>query len=181
MRNNKGFTIIEVLVSAIIISVLIMGAFTVLDVGRGSWFSGDVRADLRKEMIRAFMAMERELRETRPSQLQSFPYGTSSAEVTFKIPQDSNDADTTILDPFGYIEWSGNIRYWLNNNNEIIRTDSTGSTRVLARGITGLQFSRSRAPALPQELLIINITAQKKSGIGKIASETGQLIIKMRN
>ncbi len=181
MRANKGFTIIEVLVSAVIISILIMGAFTVLDIGRGSWFAGDVRADLRKEMIRAFMAMERELRETRPSQLVSFPHGTTSNEVTFRVPQDGADADTTILDSFGYIEWSGNIRYWLNGNNEIIRTDPLGSTRVLARGITGLEFSRSRVPALPEDLLIINITAQKASGIGKVASETGQLIIQMRN
>jgi prepilin-type N-terminal cleavage/methylation domain-containing protein len=181
MRDNKGFTIIEVLVSAVIISVLIMAAFAVLDLGRSSWFAGDIRSELRKEMIRAFMAMERELRETRPSQLQSFPYGTSSTEVTFKIPQDSNDADTTILDPFGYVEWSGNIRYWLNGSNEIIRTDPSGATRVLVRGITSLQFSRNRNPVLPQDLLIINITAQKASAIGKVASETGQLIIKMRN
>ena len=181
MRANKGFTIIEVLVSAMIISVLILAAFAVLDVGRSSWFAGDVRADLRKEMIRAFMSMERELRETRPSQLVSFPHGTSSAEVTFKIPQDSADADATILDSFGYIEWSGNIRYWLNGSNEIIRTDPSGTTRVLARGITSLGFSRNRTPALPEDLLIINITAQKASGIGKVVSETGQLIIKMRN
>jgi prepilin-type N-terminal cleavage/methylation domain-containing protein len=181
MINRKGFTIIEVLVSVVIISVLIMAAFAVLDVGRSSWFAGDVRAELRKEMIRAFMAMERELRETRPSQLVSFPHGTSSSEVTFKIPEDSNDADTTILDSFGYVEWSGNIRYWLNSSNEIVRTDPTGTTRVLARGITGLQFSRDRNPALPQDLLIINITAQKASGVGKVVSETGQLIIKMRN
>ncbi len=181
MINNKGFTIIEVLVSAVMISVLIMAAFTTLDVGRNSWFSGDVRAELRKEIIRAFMAMERELRETRPAQLQSFPHGTSSSEVTFKIPQDSNDVDTTILDPLGYVEWSGNIRYWLNTDNEIIRTDSLGSTRVLARSITNLEFSRNRNPVLPQDLLIINITAQKKSSIGNAVSETGQLIVKMRN
>jgi hypothetical protein len=81
----------------------------------------------------------------------------------------------------GYVEWSGNIRYWLNSSNEIIRTDPSGTTRVLARGITGLEFSRNRTPALPEDLLIINITAQKKSGIGKLVSETGQLIIKMRN
>ena len=171
----------EVLVSAVIISVLIMVAFAVLDVGRGSWFGGDVRAELRKEMIRAFMAMERELRETSPAQ-QSVSYDTSSTSITFRVPQDI-DGDGTILDSFGYIEWpslANSIVYSLNGNNEIIRTAS-GVTRVLARGITGLQFSRNRNPALPLELLIINITAQKASSVGKIATETGQLIVKMRN
>ena len=126
------------------------------------------------------MAMERELRETRPAQ-QSVPFGESRSTIVFKIPLDSADADTTILDPSGTIEWSGNIIYALNGSNEIIRTDPSGETRVLARGITNLQFSRYRNPALPQDLIIINITGQKVSSVGEIASQTGQLIIRMRN
>ncbi|MFA5287284.1 MAG: prepilin-type N-terminal cleavage/methylation domain-containing protein [Candidatus Omnitrophota bacterium] len=187
MRSLKGFTIIEVLVSAVIISVLIMGAFAVLDVGRSSWFAGDVRSDLRKDIIRAFMAMERELRETRPVSVGAaarinLNYGESSSSIVFQVPQDSNDADTTILDSLGDIEWSGNITYSLSGNNEIIRVGPDGTTRVLARGITNLEFSRSRVPNdLPIDLLIINITAQKASGVGKLAIETGQLILRMRN
>ena len=187
MRSLKGFTIIEVLVSAVIISVLIMAAFAVQDVGRGSWFAGDVRSELRKDIIRAFMAMERELRETRPVSAGAaarinLNYGESSNSIAFQIPQDSNDSDTTILDSLGDIEWSGNITYSLNGNNEIIRIDPDGTTRVLARGITGLQFSRNRIPDdLPNDLLIINITGQKASGVGKLATETGQLIVRMRN
>lgn len=188
MRNTKGFTIIEVLVSAVIVSILILAAFAVLDIGRGSWLSGDVHSELRKEMIRAFMAMERELRETRPvsggpSARINLNYGESSNSITFQIPQDSNDSDTTILDPLGDIEWSGNITYSLNGNNEIIRTAPDGATRVLARGVANLEFSRFRAPPddLPNDLLIINITGQKASGAGKVATETGQLIIRMRN
>ena len=180
MRNFKGFTIVEVLVSAVVISILITAAFSVLNIGRGSWFTGDVRADLRKEMIRAFMSIERELRETRPSQ-QSVPFGESRTSITFKIPQDSADADTTILDSLGNIEWSGSIIYSRNGSNEIIRTDPLGGTRVLARGNSSLGFSRNRTPALPQDLLIVNITAQKASQVGKVTSETGQLILRMRN
>lgn len=180
MRKTKGFTVIEVLISAVVISILVLASFAVLNIGRNSWFSGDVQAELRKEMIRAFMAMEREIRETSPAQ-QSVPFGESRTSITFKIPQDSNDADTTVLDSSGAIEWSGNIVYSLNTSNEIIRTDPSGITLVLARGILSLQFSRSRNPALPQDLIIINITGQKASSVGRIATQTGQLIIKMRN
>ncbi len=181
MKKIKGFTLVEVLLSAAVISILVLASFSVLEVGQGAWFSGDVHAELRKEIIRAFMAMERELSPTRPAQ-QSVPFGESRTAITFKIPQDSNDADTTILDSFGYIEWSGNISYALDGSNQIIRTDPAGATQVLARYMTSLQFSRFRNnPALPQDLLIINLTAQKTSSVGKVASETGQLIIRMRN
>jgi hypothetical protein len=133
------------------------------------------------------MAMERELRETRPVSVGeaariNLNYGESSNSIAFQIPQDSNDPDTTILDSLGGIEWSGNITYSLNGNNEIIRTAPDGTTRVLARGITNLEFSRNRVPNdLPIDLLIINITGQKASAVGKPAVETGQLIVKMRN
>jgi prepilin-type N-terminal cleavage/methylation domain-containing protein len=184
MRKGRGFTIIEVLISAVVMSLLILVAFSILDIGRGSWFSGDVQSELRKEMIRGFMSMERELREIRPiSAYLSLNYGESSNAVVFNIPQDSADSDTTVLDNFGEIEWSGNITYSLNGNNEIIRTAPDGTTKVLARGITNLEFSRDRGAAspLPLDLLIINIAAQKASGIGRIATESGQLIVRMRN
>jgi len=187
MKNSKGFTIIEVLVSAVVISLLILAAFAVLDVGRGSWFNSDVRTELRKEIIRAFMAMERELRETRPvsggpSARISLNYGETSSSISFQIPQDI-DGDGMILDVLGEIEWSGNITYSLNGNNEIIRTAPNGTTVLAAtRSITGLEFSRHRAPDdLPNDLLIINITAQRVSIIGRLAIETGQLIVRMRN
>lgn len=188
MRSARGFTIIEVLVSAVIMSFLILTAFAVLDVGRGAWFSGDVHTELRKEIIRVFMAMERELRETRPvsggpSARISLNYGETSSSISFQIPQDI-DGDGRILDVLGEIEWSGNITYSLNGNNEIIRTAPNGTTSVFAatRSISGLEFSRYRTPDdLPNDLLIINITAQRASVTGRLATETGQLIVRMRN
>ncbi|MBM3243633.1 MAG: hypothetical protein FJZ12_02195 [Candidatus Omnitrophica bacterium] len=189
MKNVRGLTIIEVLISAVIISLLIFAAFTVLEVGRGSWFSADIRTELRKEIIRAFMAMERELRETRPvsggpSARINLNYGEASNSISFQIPQDIN-GDGRVIDALGELEWSGNIIYARNGNNQIIRTASNGTASVLAatRNITGLEFSRFRAPPddLPNDLLIINITAQGPSATGMVATERGQLIVRMRN
>jgi prepilin-type N-terminal cleavage/methylation domain-containing protein len=185
MRRARGFTIIETLISAVIVSLLILAAFAALDVGRGAWFSGDAHTELRREIIRAFMAMERELRETRPvsggsSARIDLNYGETGNSISFQIPQDI-DGDGRILDVLGEIEWSGNIIYSLNGNNELIRTDPNGTTKVLARNITGLGFSRSRAPDLPNDLLIINIIAQKPSAMGRPVIETGEFIVRMRN
>ena len=171
----KGFTLIEVLFGVAIFLILILAIFAVMNVGIGAWFTGDVSVELRQEIIRAFTAMEKELKETRPAQI-SLTIGTSSPSLTFKIPQDNNN-DGTILDSFGNIEWSGNITYALNGANEITRTAS-GVTSVLAHNVVNLQFSR---PTSPVNLLQIDITARKVSAQGKTVQDAGQIMIKMRN
>jgi len=171
----KGFTLIEVLFGVAIFLILILAIFAVMNVGIGAWFTGDVSVELRQEIIMAFTAMEKELKETRPAQI-SLTIGTSSPSLTFKIPQDNNN-DGTILDSFGNIEWSGNITYALNGANEITRTAS-GVTSVLAHNVVNLQFSR---PTSPVNLLQIDITARKVSAQGKTVQDAGQIMIKMRN
>lgn len=171
----KGFTLIEVLFGVAIFLILILAIFAVMNVGIGAWFTGDVSVELRQEIIKAFTAMEKELKETRPAQI-SLTIGTSSPSLTFKIPQDNNN-DGTILDSFGNIEWSGNITYALNGANEITRTAS-GVTSVLAHNVVNLQFSR---PTSPVNLLQIDITARKVSAQGKTVQDAGQIMIKMRN
>jgi len=171
----KGFTLVEILVVTIIFLILVFGIFAVMNVGRSAWLTGDVSVELRQEIIKAFMTMERELKETRPAQI-SLSIGSSSASLTFKIPRDNN-GDGTVLDAFGNIEWSGDIKYALNVNNQIIRTTSN-TTSILANDIIRLQFSR---PTSPLNLLQIDITAQKTSATGRIFQDTGQIIIKMRN
>jgi Tfp pilus assembly protein PilV len=172
----KGLTLVETLVAVSIFLILILAVFAVMDVGRSTWSTGDVSVELRQEIIKAFMTMERELKETRPTQ-QSVPNdGLPYTSITFRVPQD-NDNDTTILDSAGNIEWSGNIVYALNGNNQITRTAS-GVTTILANNIVTLQFTR---PTTPGNLLQIDITARKVSALRRTLQDTGQIIIKMRN
>ena len=171
----KGFTLVEIIFAVTIFLILTLAIFAVMDVGRGAWFTGDVSVQLRQEIIKAFMTMERELKETRPAQI-SLTIGASSPSLTFKIPQD-NDNDGTILDSLANIEWSDNITYASNGANEITRTAS-GADSVLARNIINLQFTR---PASPVNLLQIDVTARKVSVQGRTFEDTGQIMIKMRN
>ncbi len=173
--SMKGFTLIEIIFAVGIFLLLILAIFAVMDVGGGAWFTGDVSVQLRQEIIRAFMTMEKELKVTRPSQI-SLTSGSSSSSFTFKMPHDNNN-DGTVLDSFGNVEWSDNITYALNGANTITRTAS-GTTSVLAHNIVNLQFSR---PLSPVNLLQIDITARKVSATGRTARDTGQITIKMRN
>ena len=171
----RAFSLVEVLVSLIIVSILVFALFSVMDVGSNSWFSADASVQLRQEIIKVFMTMERELKETRPAQI-NLTSGSSSSSLTFKIPQD-NDGDSTILDASGNVEWSGNIVYALNGSGQIIRTAS-GSSSILAQNIASLQFSR---PSSALDIIQIDITAQKNSDQGRLMQDAGQIIVKMRN
>jgi len=171
----RGFSLVEILVSLVIVSILIFALFSVMEVGRNSWFNADTSVQLRQEIIRAFMTMERELKETRPAQI-SLTSGSSSSLLTFKIPQDNN-GDATILDASGNVEWSGNIVYALNGSGQITRTAS-GVTSILAQNVTGLLFTR---PSSALDILQIDITAQKNSDQGRMMQDAGQIIVKMRN
>jgi type II secretory pathway component PulJ len=186
LRRNfsKGFTFVEVLVAVCIFFILVAMAFVLLDSGTSSWFAGDVETGLRREIVKAAMPMEKELKLTRAAQT-NLASGTTSASITFSVPQD-NDADGTILDSSANIEWSSDsdaaspwtITYSLNADNEIIRTTSAGSTSVLARNITSLQFTR---PVSPANILQVDISAQAQDRKGRTFTDVGQLVIKMRN
>lgn len=171
----KGFALVEILVAASIFLIATFAVYSVMDAGKSAWFSGDVSAEIRQEMIKAFMRMEKELKGTRPAEM-SLAIDTSSPSITFKMPQDIDD-DGTILDSLGRVEWSGDITYALNGNGEITRT-AAGLTSVVAHNITDLQFTR---PETPVNVLRIDIAAQKTSAAGKISSDSGQIIIKTRN
>ncbi len=171
----KGYTIVEILISTVILVALMFGAFQIMDVGRFSWLSGDASVEIRQDIIKAFMWMERELKETTSGQV-NLGSGASSASLTFNVPQD-NDADGTVLNSTGNIEWSEDITYALNGSGEITRT-AAGVTTVIARNTIDLQFSR---PVSPVDILQIDITVSKNFSVGKTIQDNGQLIIKMRN
>lgn len=130
--------------------------------------------ELRQEIIKAYMTMEREIRQTRPSQTD-LTVNTTTNAVTFTLPVDL-DADGTVLDTVGQVEWSGNITYALNGTN-ITRT-AGGVTTVLGRNINSLEFTLLQVPL---NSIQIDISAQKVSATGRTIQDSGQITVKMRN
>ena len=172
----KGFTLIEVIVALSIFTLMILAIFGMMDLGRSSWFTGNLAVEIRQEIIKSFMTIEKELRKTASSQI-SLASGTNSNSITFRVPQDI-DMDGDILNASGNIEWSvGNVTYALNANGQITRTAS-GVVSVLANNIVSLRFTR---PVTPVDILQVDITSRKTSALGRQIQETGQIQIKMRN
>ncbi len=166
----------EILVAVSIFLILTLAVYTVVDVGTNSWFINSVSCGLRQEIIRAFMRMEREIKETNPGQV-SLSVGDSNSTFTFKVPQD-RDMDGTILDSEGDIEWSDDITYALDSGAKRITRTALNATAILANDIVDLRFTRSIASS---SRLQIDITARKTFATGREIQEAGQIIIKMRN
>lgn len=172
----KGFSLIEILFAVSIFSILILAAYAVLDTTRSAWFVGEVSGDLRQNILRSFMRMETELKETSPGQV-NLAIGNSNSTFTFKVPQD-RDLDGTNLDSEGNIEWSDNITYALDLDSNQIKRVASGTSVVIANNIVALQFSR---PVVSSARLQIDITARKNTLNKRDIQEAGQIIIKMRN
>lgn len=173
----KGFTLVEVM-AAVLISILIVTAlFVVLFAGRASWYTGDAQVTLNEEMRKSLLTIDKELRQTRLSEISGVPADNNFyTSITFKVPEDI-DSDGDVIDSLGNSEWSGDINYTLNADNQIVRSAASGSS-ILANSISSLQFRRlSTNPKIIQ----ISITAQKTTMLGRNLQSNIMSSVRIRN
>lgn len=173
----KGFTLIEILVSSTIFLLLVAVGFQSMSSGREAWYTSSATVAARQEIMKAYLQMEKELKETRPTQI-NLTIGNNASSISFKLPCDIN-GDGTILDATGNIEWCANSTvYSLNATSQQITRTLSGTTTVLANNITSLQFFR---PASTPTMLQINMTTQKRTPSSRTIQDAEQFTIKMRN
>ena len=169
----RGMTLLEAIVAIVIFAIIITATYLVLIVGNRSWYSTDVTAEIRQEVVRALLKMQIELVQTRPSRT-SIAVGHSANSITFSLPQD-RDGDGTVLNSLGQIEWSDNITYSRDGQNRIIRTVAA-NTSVLAKDISSLLFNRTE-----DTILQVDINATKTSVTKQVLQDTGEITVRMRN
>ncbi|MFA6357477.1 MAG: hypothetical protein WCY09_02280 [Candidatus Omnitrophota bacterium] len=170
----KGLTLIEILVSTLIFSIIMIAIGLAMVAGKNSLFTSDTPTQLRQNLLFSIMSMTRDLRETSPSKT-NLASGTNSNSLTFQVPFDNN-SDGIVVDTIGNIEWSGNITYSVNNANQLIRTQGP-VTSIISPNITTLRFSR---PSGEDNIIQIDLTAGKINSTGNW-QDTEQAILKMRN
>lgn len=118
--KKRGFSFLEVLVSAAILTVIIAGILMVLRAANISWDSFGGALDVQQQARQAMHGMIRELRQSRA---QDVSVANLGAMITFLVP-DSPQA----------------ISYYLENN-QIIREHPLNNKIVLANDINTLVFS----------------------------------------
>lgn len=69
MKNNKGLTLVELVVSVALLSMIILGAISILDFGGKSYNSLDKTGQIQTDAYRVLTAISTEVRECRRIQV----------------------------------------------------------------------------------------------------------------
>ncbi len=174
IKNNRGLTLLEIIIVVFLFSIISAAIFSVLATGRNSLSAGESQIGVQQACRNGLDSMIKELRQAGDSTITGVPAnGTNYSSITFQIP--------TAIAATG-ITWSSNIQYALGglNNAQLLRTQS-GSQRVLANNISVLSFNRSAANP---NVVNINITAQKNTFPGFTARQSTITLVsqvKLRN
>lgn len=162
IKNNQGFTLLEIIIAVFLFSIISAAIFSVLATARNSLSAGESQISVQQACRNGLDAMIKELRQTSASTIPDVPSdGTSYSAITFQIPASLSATGIT---------WSSSIRYSLGglNGKQLIRTQS-GSQRILGNNISAVSFNRSAANP---NVVNISITAQKNTFPGFTARQS---------
>jgi len=175
LRSRRGFTLVEVMMSTVIMMVVVSTIYLMLTAGRVSWQTNSLKLSLRSECVKALREMDVAIREASPGQLFA-----SGGVLVCRIPGDG-DNDGDAIDPTGGVEWGALLQFSLGGTDgeQLIRTDGLGSNRIVANHITGLQFAVDD-PGDPGEVAV-TVTASDTTPSGFVLMETLERTISLRN
>ena len=116
-KNQKGFSLIEMMVVVVILGLIVLGLVTFFTGGAKSWVAGQSQLEAQRNARQAMDIMVREIREAS----NIIATSTSSEEINFNTP------------------WSNNLKYlWLGEKwDPILR----GTTNTLINNVQSLTFS----------------------------------------
>lgn len=173
-KNNKGFTLVEIIIVAFLFSIISAAIFSVLATGRNSLSAGESQISVQQACRNSLDAMVKELRQAGALTISDVPAnGANYTAITFQIPVSISATGPT---------WSANIRYSLGglNGMQLLRTQS-GNQRVMGNNISSLIFNRNAANP---NLVNIIVTAQKNTFSGFTARQSAMTLtsrVKLRN
>ena len=125
-NSLTGFTLIEVLVAAIVLSLLFMGALAVLRISDVTWNVDMGLVGLQQQVRQAMAGMVKEIRQAGSVNITTIT--STQDDIDFSIPGSGTNR----------------IRYYLDTSTgQILREypNGSGATIVLANNIITLEFS----------------------------------------
>lgn len=164
---RRGFSLPEMLAALTMLAFVIMGAATLLNVGRRQQQTlriySQVQTDLRGGVRRATRTLRHASKILNPSSMANFPVKVSNAsQVIVEVPEPTGNSPATV-----------EVRFYVSNGVFYAqRSDVAGAGVVLERGVQSVAFNyfrtingvRSTADATPDQATEIQITVTASSG-----------------
>lgn len=173
--RRPGFTLVEVLV-VVGLFVFILGVILASVVmGQRSMAISQAQISAIGDARRGLEAMAREIVQAPLAEISDetggspWPPAGAWSGIRFRYPEsvDTNGAVNS---------WSPTITYALQED-QLVRTDSDGGSRVLANGVTVLSFEEGAAP----EEVVISLTTQRTATSGHVVAQPLGMRVRLRN
>lgn len=178
-KIQKGFTLIEVAIAAAVSTIILFGAFAILQVSNRQLEIAHAKMTLRESTREALFKMAQEIRQTSRNKLALEIWDTCtppidgvecSNTIDFVVPVPIPDV-ASLVDSHFIPNWSYGIQYSLDEEkHQILRTSTNqttfvSKTTILANEITALKFSR---PISNPGLITLGVEAQRTLSNGEM-------------
>ena len=172
LRNNRGLSLVEVLVTMFIFLFVAGAIYTLTIVGNDIWMANKTRIELQQELRKGMDWMIYELRAAGPSSILDVPAdGSWYSSITFKTPSGVSS---------GSISWNAtSVQFILGGTNgQQLQRIFGGSTKLLASNITAVQFRRQVASS---DILEVSLQAQNTAPGSAALSSDLDFEVQLRN
>ncbi len=124
---KKGFTLIEVLVSVLLLTFIVGALIAVFNMGRDVYDSNEGMMDMQRVVRQSIGGMIRELRQSR---IADITIGGGGSTISFIVP--------ISVDP---LTNSSSIQYYVDADNQLVREHPAGTLQVLAINVDSVSFT----------------------------------------
>jgi len=203
VSNEKGFTLLELMFVVGLMSIVLLGMFSVTAMCQSIFYNTGTYGQLTQNAMQSLRTVSREIGQTSPTlnpqRLNITADGNGNNVACFQMPVDwDNDGDvvTGTLNP--QIEWgaypdagqtqNGSLNAWtcyMVTNNQLIRQMSVGgavtSNRVLSNDILTFQVQQLNTDRLRMTLTSRALDTRGQGGAARTFTSTFTSTTLLRN
>jgi prepilin-type N-terminal cleavage/methylation domain-containing protein len=159
LKSQKGFTLLELLVTVAITTILSYSLYIALRAGDEQRQAMDTKMLIYDSAREGLYKMTQEIRQTASNRVT---FGAGNTSITFDIPNPATPVNAS----YG-VDWTTaqQVTYAIGgaNGDQIIRTVGGNST-VIAREVTALTFSGN---ATPPSVVTVTMSVQSSTAGGR--------------
>lgn len=127
LLSQTGFTLVELMVSTILLTFIIGALIVVFNIGRDAYDSNEGILDMQRVINQSIDGMLIELRQSRAADIIISGGGAS---ISFVVP--------ISVDP---LTNSSSIQYYVDVDNQFVREHPAGTVQVLAINVNSVNFN----------------------------------------